>query len=121
MNINVQEQEKRNRHKEKEKLVIATTCKYLISKGFTFKLQDDKQFNIDELLALHIQLFEKNNGNYNGNINGEEIILNFVGMNHQNGWISFKPSNGFMYVITGYSDNLCNYMYAIQSFIHHIA
>ncbi|MCO6559784.1 MAG: hypothetical protein J6574_01610 [Gilliamella sp.] len=119
MNISIQE--KRNQLKVKENQVIRETCNYLINNGFSIKQQNDEKLNLEKLLTLHDQLFDQNGGNGNGNVDGEEIFLKVIDADNQDGWISFKPSNGFMYVITGHSDNLCKYMYAIQSFMYHIA
>ncbi|MFQ0972417.1 hypothetical protein [Gilliamella sp. BG6] len=118
MNINAQE--KRNKQKDKETRVVVNTCEYLINKGFTPTLLNGKKFNFDDLLVLHSQLFEKNYNDGNCNIDGEEIFLNLTINNLQSDWISFKPGCGFRYVITGYSDTLCDYMYAIQALINYI-
>lgn len=104
------ERRERIQIKEKERIVIKETIEYLIRNGFSIKKQNDSAFNMQEFLDLHSHLFEKNNGTGNGKVNGEEIFLKVIDADHDDGFISFMPSNGCYYVITNYSDHLSQYM-----------
>lgn len=104
------ELEKRIQIKKKENIVIKETIEYLIRNGFSIKKQDGSPFDMQEFLDLHSHLFEKNNGTGNGKVNGEEIFLKVIDADHDDGFISFMPSNGCYYVITNYSDHLSQYM-----------
>lgn len=104
------ELEERIQIKEKENTVIKETIEYFIRNGFAIKNQDGSQFNMQKLLELHSHIFDKNNGTGNGKVNGEEIFLKVIDADHDDGFISFMPSNGCYYVITNYSDHLSQYM-----------
>ncbi|NUF49584.1 hypothetical protein [Gilliamella sp. ESL0250] len=106
----IREQEKRKQLKEKEKIVIITTCERLIEKGFELKYKNNEKFDINKLLSLHSQLFDKNNT--------EDIFLTVIDVEHQEGFLSFKANSiNCLHVINKYSDNLDFEMFEISRFI----
>lgn len=115
------ELERIRQSKEKEKLVMKETIEYLIRNGFAIKNNDGSKFDMNKLLYLHSILCEKNGGICDGKIEGEEIRLTVLDADHNDGFISFMPSNGFWYVIKDHSDHLSKYMHYVMCIMNTLA